>query len=82
MRIYEWELLAVCHYRDKFCDIRHYDSGGITSLIYHVATCLKGHVTISIGAPHCKFGSHRFYVQRSNFSLKVVSNIIAKTKPK
>lgn len=60
--IYGCELPVLCHYLNRFCDHRHYGSENIKSLIYDVTACLKGHVTISIGAPLCKFRSHRLCV--------------------
>ena len=38
MRIYGWELLAVCHHPDKSCDYKYCDSGDIMFLICHVTS--------------------------------------------
>ena len=38
MRIYRWELLAVCHHPDKSCDHRHCDCGDIMFLICHMTS--------------------------------------------
>ena len=37
MRIYGWELIALCHYPDKPCDYKHCDGGNIF-LIYQVTS--------------------------------------------
>ena len=34
MRIYGWELFAVCHHHDKSCNHKYYDSGNMF-LIHH-----------------------------------------------
>ena len=36
MRIYGWQILALCHQPDKSCDHKHYDSGYIMFLICHL----------------------------------------------
>ena len=39
MRIYGWELLALCHHPDKFGDHRHCDTGDAMFLMCHVISC-------------------------------------------
>ena len=54
MRIYEWELLAVCHHPEKFGDHRHCDNEGMFS-ICHVA--LHDHMfkwLCKVEGPHSK----------------------------
>ena len=38
MRIYVWELLAVCHHPEKSCENEHCDSEDKIFLIFHVTS--------------------------------------------
>ena len=51
MRIYGWELLAVCHHLDH----KYFDAGYIMFLIGHVTSykhMFKGHVNLCVETPH------------------------------
>ena len=54
MRIYGWELLAVCNHLDKSCDHKYYN-GDIMFLIGRVTSSkhmFKGHVYLWVETPH------------------------------
>ena len=50
--LFEWAPFILSHHPAKFGVRRPCESGDITSLIYHVTTCLMFHVICGWGFPH------------------------------